>query len=144
MQNDVGWNLLTARLVSAPRPQTLEELVVYGTIRGSAGSCVGPLYRNGSTFGGGDTVLSDRSSSSQGSACGEIGSFVDLSEANVAPGARRDFLPVSEVPEEVLAAAGLESYIGFDGSDLVIRRPRPALEPCGDGPTAALVEALVL
>jgi hypothetical protein len=143
VQNDVGWNLLTARLVSAPRPQTLEELVVYGNIRGSAGSCVGPLYRNGSTFGGG-TVLSDRSSSSQGSVCGEIGSFVDLSEANVAAGARRDFLPVSEVPEEVLAAAGFEGDVSLDGSDLIVCRPRPALEAGGDRPAATLVDALVL
>lgn len=97
VQYDVGRDLLATRLIPAPRPQTLKELLVYVSLGRSAGSTVGPLLREGNTFGGGD-ALSSRYGSGRLSASGEGVRSVGLSEANVATRARRNFLPISEVP----------------------------------------------
>ena len=83
VQYDVSRDLLATRLIPAPSPQTLKELLVYVSLGRSAGSTVGPLLRDGNTFSGGDALLS-RYRSGRLSASGEGGRSVGLSEANVA------------------------------------------------------------
>jgi hypothetical protein len=69
--------------------------------------------------------------------------FVGFSEAHIAAGARSNLLFVTEVPEKVLAAAGLEGSVSFHDPDLLVGSTRAAFEPGRDPASATSVKALL-